>query len=162
MGYLVTEPHPSPSHGFIHGGRGGAGNYHRLTTAELTSLKSSTVASSKLTPPSSSTGMFSSGRGGAGNMCRESERQIFSFDEELERQRSREVHAAPVYHVGRGGAGNMARSIKGGSEAGSATPGEERGRVSVESRASRWSQHSTASGADQILGRIQRTFSHAS
>lgn len=36
-----------------------------------------------------------------------SERAIFSFDEELERQMRRESVVAPVYHVGRGGAGNM-------------------------------------------------------
>jgi hypothetical protein len=48
------------------------------------------------------------GRGGAGNYKQPpSERAIFSFDEELERQLSLDRHAAPVYHVGRGGAGNV-------------------------------------------------------
>ena len=48
------------------------------------------------------------GRGGAGNVHHPpSERAIFSFDEELERQLSQDRHAAPVYHVGRGGAGNV-------------------------------------------------------
>jgi hypothetical protein len=32
---------------------------------------------------------------------------MFSFDEELERQRKITAHQAPVYHVGRGGAGNL-------------------------------------------------------
>jgi hypothetical protein len=37
------------------------------------------------------------------------ERPMFSFDEELERQRRVLQHAAPVYHYfGRGGAGNRA------------------------------------------------------
>jgi hypothetical protein len=44
-----------------------------------------------------------------------SERPIFSFDEELERQRRMMQNIAPVYHIGRGGAGNYAS----GSEAGS-------------------------------------------
>ena len=47
-----------------------------------------------------------SGRGGAGNAFPASERAIFSFDEELERQ-LRWESVAPVYHVGRGGAGNL-------------------------------------------------------
>ena len=54
-----------------------------------------------------STKPFATGRGGAGNIHPSSERAIFSFDEELERQMSRDRHAAPVYHVGRGGAGNV-------------------------------------------------------
>lgn len=53
---------------------------------------------------------FTTGRGGAGNVHPSSERAIFSFDEELERQLSQERHAAPVYHVGRGGAGNVSSS----------------------------------------------------
>jgi len=50
---------------------------------------------------------FKIGRGGAGNVHPATERAIFSFDEELERQMRRESVVAPVYHVGRGGAGNM-------------------------------------------------------
>ena len=58
--------------------------------------------------PSLKSRTFLTGRGGAGNIQHHppSERAIFSFDEELERQLSQERHAAPVYHVGRGGAGN--------------------------------------------------------
>ena len=37
-------------------------------------------------------------------MHQASERAIFSFDEELERQKT---GSAPVFHVGRGGAGNL-------------------------------------------------------
>jgi GTPase involved in cell partitioning and DNA repair len=51
--------------------------------------------------------VFTSGRGGAGNVHHPSERAIFSFDEELERELRREKDMAPVFHVGRGGAGNM-------------------------------------------------------
>jgi hypothetical protein len=36
-----------------------------------------------------------------------SERPMFSFDEELERQKHIQEHMAPHYHVGRGGAGNL-------------------------------------------------------
>jgi len=32
---------------------------------------------------------------------------MFSFDEELERQRKLMEHQAPIYHIGRGGAGNL-------------------------------------------------------
>src|ERR1700761_1750526 len=63
---------------------------------------------------------YAAGRGGAGNMhhaSHASERPIFSFDEELERQRRMMQHMAPVYHIGRGGAGNYASG--GSSEAGS-------------------------------------------
>jgi hypothetical protein len=41
-------------------------------------------------------------------MHHQAERPIFSFDEELERQRRMMEHQTPVYHVGRGGAGNFA------------------------------------------------------
>jgi len=53
------------------------------------------------------------GRGGAGNVFPASERAIFSFDEELERQLRWERDVAPVYHVGRGGAGNMMHGVSG-------------------------------------------------
>jgi hypothetical protein len=50
----------------------------------------------------------SHGRGGVGNMhLFVAEQQIFSFDEELEKQKEMVARMAPVYHaVGRGGAGN--------------------------------------------------------
>jgi len=48
-----------------------------------------------------------------------SERPIFSFDEELERQQRMMQHMAPVYHIGRGGAGNFAATSAGSSDAGS-------------------------------------------
>lgn len=114
--YSLVEPHPSAKpRAYLASGRGGAGNYTvaplNLTagpnaqgppsSARLSFFSSS---SSSSTRPSSS---FRSGRGGAGNVHPATERAIFSFDEELERQLSQDRKAAPVYHVGRGGAGNI-------------------------------------------------------
>jgi len=70
---VIAEPSPLHTAGrYYTSGRGGVGNYHRLT-APLPA----------------------------------SERTIFSFDEELERDRLFHEHHAPVYSVGRGGAGNI-------------------------------------------------------
>ncbi|PGH20759.1 hypothetical protein AJ80_03519 [Polytolypa hystricis UAMH7299] len=141
--YRVVEPHPSASRPAIHTGRGGAGN--------IVSLKNTTTTSStEATGPASLTRLdshpqkhFISGRGGAGNVHRASERAIFSFDEELERQLRLEKEVAPIFHVGRGGAGNtvvadgfvgsrqhssMARSVS------SASSGESNG-ASIKDRA---------------------------
>lgn len=113
--YSVVEPHPSAQpRAYLATGRGGAGNYSRAPS-NLTAgpnaqgppsrvhlnPSSSFSASSSTKSPS-----FHSGRGGAGNVHPATERAIFSFDEELERQLSQDRKAAPVYHVGRGGAGN--------------------------------------------------------
>ncbi|KAF1987400.1 hypothetical protein K402DRAFT_412070 [Aulographum hederae CBS 113979] len=109
MSYHITEPHPSvPNTQYMYAGRGGAGNVKRVDPTNITSGSSATGPASraKLTPPPSSA-YFTSGRGGAGNVHREKERAIFSFDEELERQRRLMENQAPVYHVGRGGAGNL-------------------------------------------------------
>jgi len=72
-----------------------------------------------------------------------SERPMFSFDEELTRERAREEDAAPVYHVGRGGAGNFAKR----------QPGDD--------DASRHSNESIRSGFEQIWGKISGTFSRS-
>jgi hypothetical protein len=56
---------------------------------------------------------FAAGRGGAGNIHSASDRTAFSFDEELQRQATRESKAkqgGAAYHVGRGGAGNWSSS----------------------------------------------------
>jgi hypothetical protein len=138
MSYRVTEPHPSvPSSAYMHSGRGGAGNTFRAPTT--------TQGSSAWGPPSAvalpvSSNKFTSGRGGAGNVHNASERAIFSFDEELERQQNREEHAAPVYHIGRGGAGNWAtneptsrpHSPRKSSSSSINTDDSSRGRRSVE------------------------------
>ena len=109
--YSIVEPHPSArSNAYIHTGRGGAGNFTRAP-ASVTRGSDASGPASRLPPTSlssqNSNKPFTTGRGGAGNIHPPSERAIFSFDEELERQLSQDRHAAPVYHVGRGGAGNV-------------------------------------------------------
>ncbi|KAL8956933.1 MAG: hypothetical protein Q9193_005668 [Seirophora villosa] len=90
-------------------GRGGAGNFTRPpppsalpSTTTVVDPSSSSIHSSN----SSKHNKFITGRGGAGNMHCASERPMFKFDEELERER-RSSETVPVYHVGRGGAGNL-------------------------------------------------------
>lgn len=106
--YSIVEPHPSvvPSKSYVYAGRGGAGNVTRVPSSVTTGPSATgPAARASVVSLSKPRSTFASGRGGAGNMHSSSERAIFSFDEELERQLSRE-HIAPVYHVGRGGAGN--------------------------------------------------------
>lgn len=110
--YSIVEPHPSvPSTHYFSTGRGGAGNVTKApsTTTRGSDATGPASCTSLTTAPSSSAQRktFTAGRGGAGNVHPASERAIFSFDEELERQLSQDRHAAPVYHVGRGGAGNV-------------------------------------------------------
>ncbi|KAF9891959.1 hypothetical protein FE257_002922 [Aspergillus nanangensis] len=107
INYRVIEPHPSVPHTSrpaIHTARGGAGNVISLKNTKTTDSQSATGPPSLTRLNSRVPTTFKSGRGGAGNVHSSSERAIFSFDEELEREMRR---AAPVYHVGRGGAGNM-------------------------------------------------------
>lgn len=113
--YSIVEPHPSvPStQHYISTGRGGAGNAIRASPSTLTRGSDASGPASRTplssSPPTTTTSRktFTVGRGGAGNVHTQSERAIFSFDEELARQLSQERRAAPVYHVGRGGAGNV-------------------------------------------------------
>jgi Protein of unknown function (DUF3602) len=108
--YSIIEPHPTAtSNSYITTGRGGVGN---LTKVPSTVTRGSDASGPASHFPSlavhSKPRPFMTGRGGAGNYKQPpSERAIFSFDEELERQLSLDRHAAPVYHVGRGGAGNV-------------------------------------------------------
>jgi hypothetical protein len=105
--YRVIEPHPSVPHTTrpaVYTGRGGSGNVVSLKNTKTTESRSATGPASLTRLDSRTPTTFTSGRGGAGNVHSSSERAIFSFDEELERDLRR---AAPVYHVGRGGAGNM-------------------------------------------------------
>ncbi|KAL4733086.1 hypothetical protein BDV11DRAFT_200748 [Aspergillus similis] len=107
VNYRVVEPHPSVPHSgrpALHTARGGAGNVINLKNTKTTDSRTATGPASLTRLDSHVPSTFTSGRGGAGNVHRSSERAIFSFDEELEREMRR---AAPVYHVGRGGAGNM-------------------------------------------------------
>lgn len=111
--YSIVEPHPSAtSHTPVLTGRGGAGNITKVpasvTRGSDASGPASQFSSLSSHSPSLKSRTFLTGRGGAGNIHHPpSERAIFSFDEELERQLSQDRHAAPVYHVGRGGAGNI-------------------------------------------------------
>ena len=105
--YRVIEPHPSVPHTgrpAVFTGRGGQGNVISLKNTKTTDSRTATGPASLTRLNSRAPSTFTSGRGGAGNVHSSSERAIFSFDEELERDLRR---AAPVYHVGRGGAGNM-------------------------------------------------------
>jgi len=107
--YRITEPHPSvPASHYFHSGRGGAGNVAHVNPKNVTAGPDATgPASSAPIRATSGNAYFTAGRGGAGNIHREKERAMFSFDEELERQRRMMEHSAPVYHIGRGGAGNL-------------------------------------------------------
>lgn len=112
--YSITEPHPSiPKSNYMHSGRGGAGNYAQVNPQDITSgYTASGPASIRPLKGASPDDYFTAGRGGAGNIHREKERAIFSFDEELERQRRMTEHQAPIYHVGRGGAGNLVDEMR--------------------------------------------------
>jgi Protein of unknown function (DUF3602) len=143
MSYRITEPLPSvPATNYVHGGRGGAGNYRRVDPSKpVSSTAAATSRPDSVNSKSLNNGVYSCGRGGAGNMYSGSERAIFSFDEEL--KRAREEDAAPVYHVGRGGAGNFAKK----------QPGDD--------NSSRHSTESVRSGIEQIWGKISGTFSRS-
>jgi hypothetical protein len=106
--YQVTEPHPHPGK-YSHAGRGGAGNIFKAPKASEGTTAHGAASLFETGLPKSNS-RFSSGRGGAGNIHEPSERAIFSFDEELDRQstRERKLKDGAVYHVGRGGAGNFA------------------------------------------------------
>lgn len=107
MPFHLTEPHPSvPRTSYIHSGRGGAGNFKHVDASTITAPSSASGPASLTPLHGTDPRAFTSGRGGAGNVHRASERAIFSFDEELERQRIVDAKVAPVYHIGRGGAGN--------------------------------------------------------
>jgi hypothetical protein len=105
----------------------------------MTVVRPSNRAVSINSQKSAASTTYSCGRGGAGNMYSGSERAMFSFDEELTRERVREEGAAPVYHVGRGGAGNLVRRKS-------------------EDSASRVSNESAKSGIDKIWGKISGSF----
>ncbi|KAF2399661.1 hypothetical protein EJ06DRAFT_478254 [Trichodelitschia bisporula] len=114
--YKITEPHPSvPRSAYMTAGRGGAGNITHVNAKDLTAgATASGPASLRPIKPHSSDAYFAAGRGGAGNLHRERERAIFSFDEELERQRKMMEHQAPIFY-GRGGQGNLVHEERRGS-----------------------------------------------
>lgn len=160
MPFHVTEPHPSvPRSAYIHAGRGGAGNYARYNTADLTAGPvASGPASAALLTTAPKSNKYMSGRGGAGNTFKrsESQRAIFSFDEELERERRMMDNASktPVYHVGRGGAGNAVdelRPSRGSLGRGGSVSSDDSAASDASARAKR--------GFSDAFGRISRTFS---
>jgi hypothetical protein len=108
--YQITEPHPTAQN-YIHSGRGGVGNTFKAP-ATTNGINARGPASLFETGLPQTSGRFSSGRGGAGNIRESSEKAIFSFDEELERQTTRDqkIKEGAVWHVGRGGAGNWSTS----------------------------------------------------
>lgn len=101
----VTEPHPSvPKPGaYLYGGRGGAGNYRRYKSEEITPGATATGPASRISLSKSSKRqpVQHSGRGGAGNIYKatDTEERVFQFDEEMVKKRELQ---APVYHIGRG------------------------------------------------------------
>jgi len=130
--YSVVEPHPT-ANTFVHSGRGGAGNTFKApkTTQGSTARGPASLFEAGLPQGS---GKFSSGRGGAGNIHPSSEKAIFSFDEELERQttRERKIKDGAIYHVGRGGAGNFAqtRAASGRKDSSSSRDSDDSSRTS--------------------------------
>ena len=165
--YSIVEPHPSvPATHYFTTGRGGAGNRVKAPSTVTRGTDAfgpaARVNFADLTS-SSSRKTFTTGRGGAGNVYPSSERAIFSFDEELERQLSQERHAAPVYHVGRGGAGNVSSSsgkpastVSGGWS--SITTSDRRRSSDRESFVSSGSNTSTESGADYVNRNLKKGF----
>jgi len=151
--YSITEPHPSiPKSNYVHSGRGGAGNYSHVNPQDITSAQTASGPASirplRVTSPAE---YFAAGRGGAGNVHRVKERAIFSFDEELERQRRMTEHQAPIYHVGRGGAGNLVDEMRPRMES----------RSSTSSASSAGSEYNTRMRAsiDNAWGRFRGSFS---
>ncbi|KAE8453086.1 hypothetical protein EG329_012273 [Mollisiaceae sp. DMI_Dod_QoI] len=127
--YQVTEPHPTVS-SYARTGRGGAGNTFKAPkTSNGTTAKGPASLFEHGLPASS--GKFSAGRGGAGNIHEPSERPIFSFDEELERETTREqrAHQGSAWHVGRGGAGNWATERPSQGRKDSTSSGDSNGSV---------------------------------
>lgn len=109
--YTITEPHPT-ARNYIHSGRGGAGNHFKApkTSNPRTATGPASYFQNGLPETASK---FSSGRGGAGNIHLTSEKQPFSFDDELNRQRTREskMKSGAAYHVGRGELATMPPSL---------------------------------------------------
>ncbi|PWW74735.1 hypothetical protein C7212DRAFT_283333 [Tuber magnatum] len=89
--------------------RKGVSNYRRITFSLASPNPMPTLSPYSPSPPPSSPSpqFFSTGIGGAGNIRHKSERAIFFFDEELEKEKVIRENRAPVYSIGRGGAGNI-------------------------------------------------------
>jgi len=150
MGFTTFEPVPHTA--YYHTGVGGAGNYRKLTSSEIASPK---VKAHDIKPQARP---FYGGRGGAGKTHAASERAMFSFDEELQREKLRREAAAPIYAVGRGGAGNIVASeeeaIGSDIEDRVSLEGSAR-RLSEGSQESRYSHRSISSNADRLVNRLR-------
>lgn len=164
LSYTAHEPTPQTSK-YFHSGIGGIGNYRKLPSPNLLSSPPTTLPASGRQPiptTSSSFRPFYGGRGGAGNSRSASERAIFSFDEELARDRR-----APVYSVGRGGVGNIVNE-----DSDNEAENEDEDHVSLEGsirdrRMSTRTVSSTGSGrsdsisgADRLMNRIKKLGKH--
>jgi hypothetical protein len=118
MTYQLNKPPPTAlTSKYTHSGRGGAGNTFKTpSTTHSSSARGPASLFSHGLPAPSQSSKFSSGRGGAGNIHAGTERAIFSFDEELEREspRERKINEGGMWHVGRGGAGNWTAGKAGG------------------------------------------------
>ncbi|MCJ1259248.1 hypothetical protein MMC24_007084 [Lignoscripta atroalba] len=152
MPFHLTEPVPHTS--YIHTGRGGAGNRTHVPPP------STHASSTNYTPaprPTTNNKPIHSGRGGAGNIHPASERAIFSFDEELSRER-----ITPVYHVGRGGVGNFVDERRVSNESG--TTRRNGSADSMTSRESAGSDGPTTArkSVEWVRDRVGRTFSRGS
>ncbi|KAH8821164.1 hypothetical protein F5884DRAFT_76893 [Xylogone sp. PMI_703] len=149
MPYRVTEPHPTvTTNHYTHSGRGGAGNTFRAPQTTRGPDATGPASHFKDGIPFNSNARFSSGRGGAGNVHYNRERTIFSFDEELQRQTTREMkekQGGSTWHVGRGGAGNL--MVAGSKSA-----------IRKGSMSSSSSEESTGSARSGFLGRLSQTF----
>ncbi|KAL7271038.1 hypothetical protein RUND412_006233 [Rhizina undulata] len=163
MPFQLTEGSPVHDAGALyHAGRGGAGNYRRLSPETFSkSSKSSTTKHVSSLPPVSN--FYFNGRGGIGNVKCRGERAMFSFDEELERDRIFHEHQAPVYSIGRGGAGNIvpteskALSSNDAAAVTSSSPRSISSASSTISASSTRSGFSLRTGADRVWERLSRS-----
>jgi hypothetical protein len=154
---VIAEGSPVYSSGRLYqSGRGGAGNYHRLSSTPL--VAPPTTLTPSIASSSTSSGRFFGGRGGAGNVHSSSERTVFSFDEELERDRLFHSHHAPVYSVGRGGAGNIVPSDAIATRSHYTNDTSPRLSTSSDGAAA----FSLRSGADRVLNRLSKIRSNGS
>ncbi|KAL6721436.1 hypothetical protein ACLMJK_000539 [Lecanora helva] len=132
MSFSIHEPSPTYPKTFGYG-RGGAGNRtSRPSTLPPSTLKATNTHDLHTTHPQNH-GMpsYSTGRGGAGNMhSADTDRRIFSFDEELAKQGK--AIASPVYHIGRGGQGNAVHERRGSESSGGSEGSERSGKGSLE------------------------------
>jgi hypothetical protein len=153
--YRIAEPHPSvPASSVYMTGRGGSGNACRVSSKNITPAASASGPASRAAlAHGSNSSPFMTGRGGSGNFHKDSQRRVFSFDEELAEQRRIMEHQAPIYHIGRGGAGNLVHED---------TPRANRqnSTASNASTDSSSSAHQGRSSLDAAWHRVSRSFSH--